>query len=131
MRRSHQREAILDYLRSTRRHPTAEDTFLAVRRRIPSISLATIYRNLGQLVTAGLARELPGRGQGKRFDADLEPHHHFICECCGKVEDVYPGLPSSVKEAMIKSIDHPVNEFRLQFYGLCTECEESKSREVQ
>ncbi len=130
MRRTAQREAILRYLNGTREHPNAEEAFEAVRREIPSISLATVYRNLARLVDEGLVRELPSGGHGKRYDAATEPHHHFFCTVCGKVEDVFPGLPSTVKEAMIRSIDRSVSQFRLQFYGLCPECVETREREV-
>lgn len=122
MHKTQQRQAILSFLKGTRSHPTAEQTFSAVRRELPQLSLGTVYRNLGKLVDEGLVRELPAGPQGRRYDAVLEPHHHFFCTRCGKVEDVHPGLPSTVKEAMIRSIDREVMEFRLQFFGLCQDC---------
>ncbi|MCB1162140.1 MAG: transcriptional repressor [Candidatus Krumholzibacteriia bacterium] len=124
MRHTRQRRAILQFLRGTRTHPTAEQTHAELRKELPTLSLGTVYRNLGKLVEEGLVRELrPGvRGAGSRYDAALEAHHHFFCTRCGKVEDVYPGLPSTVKEAMIRSIDRDVSEFRLQFFGICEDC---------
>jgi Fur family transcriptional regulator, peroxide stress response regulator len=129
MRRTQQREAILGFLKGTRAHPTAEQTHVAVRQGMPSLSLGTVYRNLGRLVGEGLVRELPAGPQGRRYDAVLEPHHHFFCTRCGKVEDVYPGLPSTVKEAMIRSIDREVTQFRLQFFGLCESCAQPANQE--
>jgi len=129
MRKTQQRQAILSFLKGTREHPTAEQTHAAVRQDVPSISLGTVYRNLGKLVDEGLVRALPAGPQGRRYDAVLEPHHHFFCIRCGKVEDVYPGLPSTVKEAMIRSIDREVSQFRLQFFGLCEDCAQPANQE--
>jgi Fur family peroxide stress response transcriptional regulator len=131
MRKTRQGAAILGFIQGTRVHPTAEQTHAALRGGMPKLSLGTVYRNLGQLVERGLVRELPAGPQGRRYDAVLEPHHHFFCTRCGKVEDVYPGLPSTVKEAMIRSIDREVTQFRLQFFGLCEGCAEIDNRNVR
>src|SRR5713226_5080679 len=79
------RRVVLDVLRSTESHPTAEWVHRVVRRRLPRVSLGTVYRNLRLLVGEGLVAEI--QGPHARFDANLEAHHHFTCVRCGRILD--------------------------------------------
>jgi hypothetical protein len=54
--------------------------------------------------------------------AQVEPQHHFFCARCGRVEEVYPDLPATVKQSMLSSIERNVRDVRLQFVGLCADC---------
>lgn len=121
-RRSRQRDAIAAYLQSVESHPTAEEVLRAVRKKVPSIGLATIYRNLEALVMDGLASRTM-HAEGARYDSRVDPHHHFICSRCGSVENVEP---SAEEEAFIKryqkmsgaSVERVVMEVR----GVCAGC---------
>src|SRR5947209_18710508 len=83
-----QRYAVMAFLMECKRHPTAAEIFEGVNRVDPRCSGATIYNNLRDLVQAGLVREVTMEGRAARFDAKGMRHHHFICDCCGDVEDV-------------------------------------------
>src|SRR6201998_1958231 len=83
-----QRYAVMAFLMECHRHPTAAEIFEAVNRMDPRSSRATTYNNLRDLVKAGLVREVAVEGRAARFDAKGMRHHHFICECCGSVEDI-------------------------------------------
>src|SRR5450759_1215901 len=86
---THQRIEIFREAARTGDHPDAETIFKRVRKRIPTISLDTVYRTLWMLNDMGLITTLgPQRGR-VRFDANASPHHHFICTKCGKVGDFY------------------------------------------
>ena len=80
-KRSRQREKVLDIVRSTKSHPTADWVFHEVRKELPNISLATVYRNLNLLAESGEISEVICDGQ-LRFDANKEEHFHFICKSC-------------------------------------------------
>src|SRR5882724_8147083 len=80
------RRVVLEVLRGTDAHPTAESVHRLVRRRLPRVSLGTVYRNLRLLVAEGLAAEIPG--PHARFDANMDAHHHFTCVRCGRIVDV-------------------------------------------
>src|SRR5262245_26786267 len=80
------RRAVLEVVRGTKTHPTAEEVHRLVTRRAPGVSLGTVYRNLRLLVDAGLLGELPG--PRARFDANTRAHHHFTCLRCGRIIDV-------------------------------------------
>src|SRR5438477_10965167 len=71
------RRVVLEVLRGSDAHPTAEFVHRLVRRRLPRVSLGTVYRNLRLLVAEGLAAEIPG--PHARFDAHMDAHHHFTC----------------------------------------------------
>jgi Fe2+ or Zn2+ uptake regulation protein len=92
-----QREAVFACLREAEGHPTAEQVFASVRRALPSISLATVYKALEALVEAGLAARLAGGPGPARYDGRGDAHYHLRCEATGEVFDLPlpydPGLP--------------------------------------
>jgi Fe2+ or Zn2+ uptake regulation protein len=84
-------------------HVTAEEVFQAVNRSEPRASRATIYNNLNALVKAGLVREVAVDGNAVRFDANVDRHHHFICDACGRLEDIGQfELPESTRSAVLE-----------------------------
>ena len=83
-----QRYAVMAFLMKHNRHPTAAEILEAVNRVDPRSSRGTTYNNLRDLVKAGLVREVAVEGRAARFGAEGKRHHHFICDRCGKVEDV-------------------------------------------
>ncbi len=70
-------------------HMTADEIYQKAKAEYPMLSPATVYRNMEQLVEAGLLSHLDLGGPSTRYDTNLEEHHHFVCEKCGKVIDVY------------------------------------------
>src|SRR5215467_2049835 len=88
LRSTPQRYAVMAFLMEQVGHPTAAEIFEAVNRVDPRSSRATIYNNLRDLVKAGLVREVAVEGRAARFDAKTIPHHHFVCDRCGNVEDI-------------------------------------------
>jgi Fe2+ or Zn2+ uptake regulation protein len=95
-----QRAAVFAYLRCANDHPTAEQVFAAVRRQLPHISLATIYKALEALVDAGLATRLPDTTGPARYDGRSEAHYHYRCERSGDVRD----LPLDYDEHLLDKI---------------------------
>src|SRR5688500_2570446 len=87
------RRVVLEVVRGTDSHPTAERVHEMVRRRLPRVSLGTVYRNLRLLVETGLVKELPG--PHARFDGNATDHHHFTCTECGRIVDVAGALARS------------------------------------
>jgi Fe2+ or Zn2+ uptake regulation protein len=115
-----QRYAVMASLMEQNRHPTAAEIFEAVNRMDPRSSRATIYNNLRDLVQAGLVREVAVEGRAARFDAKGMRHHHFICDRCGKVEDMeWYDVPQPRSGSLGKRI---LRECELIFRGLCTKC---------
>ena len=88
LRITNQRDVILSELRAVKSHPTADELYTQVRRRLPRVSLATVYRNLEWLSEQGLAKKIEVGGRQKRFDGDISDHYHVRCQKCGRVADV-------------------------------------------
>ena len=115
-----QRYAVMAFLMEQNTHPTAAEIFEAVNRADPRCSKATTYNNLRDLVQAGLVREVAIEGRAARFDAKGMRHHHFICDRCGKVEDIdWYEVPRLRSRSLGKRI---LRECELIFRGLCTKC---------
>lgn len=87
LRLTHQRLEILRELVGAKDHPSAETVFGRVRRRLPTISLDTVYRTLSTFDEVGLIMRVPVTGDQGRFDADTSPHHHFVCSRCKSIYD--------------------------------------------
>lgn len=87
LRLTHQRLEILRELVGAKDHPSAETVFGRVRRRLPTISLDTVYRTLSTFDDLGLIMRVPVTGDQGRFDADTSPHHHFVCSRCRSIYD--------------------------------------------
>lgn len=127
IRKSKQRDVILEVLKRTRSHPTADWIYQEVRKSLPKISLGTVYRNLKLLKERGEILELHyGDGQS-RFDGTPENHYHFNCQVCGRVYDVEEPLKKDMEKDLAKKLGFIVTHHRVEFYGFCTECREQAS----
>ena len=117
------RDAILDCVRSTTAHPSADWVFEHVKAQVPDISLATVYRNLALFKEQGLIQSLGTVKGVERFDGNTEPHVHFICTGCGAVVDLPQiSVPEELNEAVSRSSGGRVDSCQLSFTGLCGEC---------
>src|SRR5271165_3997207 len=112
-----QRYGVMAFLMEHTGHPTAAEIFEAVNRLDPRSSRATTYDNLRDLVQVGLVREVAVEGRAARFDATGTPHHHFICDRCGNVEDIeWYEVPMPDSGLLNKQV---IRECELIFRGLC------------
>jgi len=112
---------VYETLKASTEHPTAEMVFLEVRKTLPKISLGTVYRNLGVLKEQGLIFEIPGPHHTMHYDANLEPHAHFICEECGTIVDVWDcRKPSCRGKDQLQGF--VVQHWNVEFRGLCQDC---------
>jgi Fur family transcriptional regulator, ferric uptake regulator len=124
LRMTEQRQALLDELKSARNHPSADQLYELVRKRLPRISLGTVYRNLDLLSEQGLVRKMELGGQ-MRFDADLTHHCHVRCERCGRVDDVDCDSPEHLKQAFTAPNGYRITGHRFEWMGVCPECQQA------
>ena len=117
------RDAILNCVRNTDTHPSAEWVFEHVKAEMPDISLATVYRNLSLFKDQQLIVSLGTVKGVERFDGNTHPHVHFICTQCGAILDL-PGIsiPEELNTAVTLSSGGRVDSCQLSFTGLCGEC---------
>jgi Fe2+ or Zn2+ uptake regulation protein len=121
-RKTKQKEAILEVLRGTCSHPTADWIYNEVKKEIPNISLGTVYRNLRLLCQSGEILELDLCGTLSRFDARMDNHYHFRCENCGRVFDVDEPVNKKVDGRVARKTGFTVIYHRLEFRGFCLDC---------
>ena len=117
------RDAILQCVRSTDAHPSADWVFEHVKEQVPDISLATVYRNLALFKDQGLITSLGTVKGVERFDGNTDPHVHFICTQCGAVMDLPQiSVPEELNSAVAQSSGGRVDNCQLSFTGICGEC---------
>ena len=123
-RETRQREAILNVLRQTDAHPTADLIYEEVRKVIPNISKGTIYRNLKVLRDMGEISELNLSGTVSRYEGRQENHYHFRCEICGRVFDLDEPVNNELNKRVARRTGFEVSYHQLEFRGLCRECQQ-------
>lgn len=122
MRMTDQRILILKILRSTKSHPTADWIYQEARKEMPNISLGTVYRNLRILAEAGEIIEMEYGSRYSRYDGNTDNHYHFKCRKCEKTYDVDVDLEKNLDKLVEDSLGAVIEEHRLEFYGVCKDC---------
>ena len=121
---SKQRETILNILKKSYSHPTADEIFEEAKLLLPNISLATVYRNLDELVKNKLIKKIPTNSSKDRYDLPKSKHLHAICSSCGKVQDI--DINFSVKELekqVFTQCKMECNSENIIINGVCKDCQ--------
>jgi len=120
VRPSMQRLAILDYIASTKSHPTADQLYVELKKSMPTLSRMTVYNTLNLLADVGAIVTLDVDNRNRRFDANNSLHAHFICTKCGKVSDLVIESPDSIERNIPK--DARIDYIKLFYLGICNNC---------
>lgn len=119
---THQRRVVYEAVVASHGHHSPEKIYATVRRKIPSISLATVYNNLRLFVEHGLLREVTPHASTLLVDGNLEPHHHLVCSRCKSVQDIegdFIDLERISRQVPAGfDLTHPV----VEVFGLCSCC---------
>ena len=130
MKRSVQREAILDVLRSVKSHPTAEELHAMLTETMPHLSLATVYRNLEQFSNAGLVQKVDCGGELRRFDGNVAVHPHQRCPECGRVSDVEDSRLTKLQNEIEKLLPAlGCRTLRIELSGVCQHCHAAQNKQ--
>ena len=117
------RDAILDYLRKSKAHPSAETIYTDLKAEIPDLAMGTVYRNLTLFKEKGMVSSVATVSGVERFDANTDPHVHFICQGCDAVIDLNDmEVPEALSQLAAKCCGGSVDGCQLSFTGLCHEC---------
>jgi len=119
---THQRMEIFREVAMSEHHPNAEKIYKSVRRRLPSLSLDTVYRTLWSLLDLGLITTLGPPRKTVRFDANMDLHHHFVCTKCGMTCDLYNKNLDRLKIPESEEIFETVQRTQVEVSGICMKC---------
>src|SRR5438445_7177050 len=117
-----QREAVLFAIQGSEHHPTASDVFAAARKRLPSISFATVYNSLRYLKQAGLIREISFGDGASRYDRETDRHDHAICSNCGKLVDFDLPQTAELLRLAARKSRFKAESVHLTLVGVCPDC---------
>lgn len=117
------RDAILAFLKNTDVHPSAEAVYAGLKETMPDISLGTVYRNLALFKEQGLIQSLGSVNGVERFDANTEPHVHFVCTGCGQIRDLHEmQVPRQLSDQAASLSHATIRQCQLTFTGECEGC---------
>ena len=119
---THQRQVIYEAVVASHGHHSPEDIYTAVRRRIPSVSLATVYNNLRLFIKCGLLREVTPHASTLRVDGNLESHHHLVCSRCKSVQDIEGELIDLKRLFRHLPDGFDLSQPLIEVFGLCRRC---------
>lgn len=126
---SRQRQAIIDFLKTRKDHPTAEIIYNNIREQYPNISMGTVYRNLKLLSENGTILKINLEGDSTHFDGFTHPHFHFFCKECKSLLDIEidPDSIYSINKIAQEHFDGIIESQISVFYGTCKSCQISHS----
>lgn len=128
-RYSYKREAILNCVRGTKTHPSADWVFSQLKPVIPDLSLGTVYRNLNLFKQQGLVASVGVVNGLERFDSETQPHVHFICDECGAVIDLKEiTIPEEAFQKAGSGIGARVTGCEINLHGVCPACAEREAK---
>ncbi|MBF0586304.1 transcriptional repressor [Prosthecochloris sp. N3] len=121
-RYSPQRERLYQVLSGTDTHPTANWLYDQLKKEFPSLSLGTVYRNLGILIEQGKAKKIDAGSTFDRYEAKTTPHYHLICRTCGKIIDIEENVFPELVDTMRHKTCFDIDGYRIDFFGTCRTC---------
>jgi len=129
LKRSDQREAILDVFLRSERHLSVDDLFQLVRKRHPEVGRTTVYRTLKLFQAAGLASELQFEGKS-RFEREYKRQHHdhFICRSCGDIIEFSSPEIERLQDEIAAELKFEIDGHRHQIFGRCRRCARGVAR---
>lgn len=122
MRNTRQRAAVLAALHQMDAHPTADQIFREVRKKLPHISLGTVYRTLDLLEQEGMIRVLDFGPRRRRYDIATDHHAHVVCVACGRIVDAPAPAPTAQVQSISVATGFRITGHRTEWYGYCPDC---------
>ena len=129
MRLTTQRQVILEELSKVKSHPTANEVYDMVRKRLPRIGLGTVYRNLELMADSGVILKIEVGGTQKRFDATTENHYHVRCTECDRVNDIDIPVQQDINASASQASKYEILGHHIEFSGICEHCQKKSTLE--
>ena len=124
MKFSKQRQIILNEVMNSHIHPTADSIYTSLKKDNPGLSLGTVYRNLSKLTENGFISKLSIPNQSDRYDKNIKPHAHLICEKCNNIYDVESETISKFINDLSNEENLSITNYDIVLQGICNSCKE-------
>ena len=124
LKRTNQRDLILDVFLTSEKHVSSEELYRKVRERDPSIGFTTVYRTLKLLTECGIAREAQFGDGYTRYEPNLNQghHDHLICVECGGLTEFYSEQLEHIQDEVIRRHGFQMVDHSLRIWGICKRC---------
>ena len=128
LKKSRQRNELLNILSVKNYHPTAEKLYIRVKEKLPNVGIASIYRNLDQLCRINMISKIDVPNKPARYDGNTEKHHHVVCETCGKMTDITFNF-DIMNNSRINELlpDYKLTGYSIKLRGICGNCKKTSS----
>ena len=123
MKYSKQRQLILKTLEKNVVHPTAEYIYELVKKELPTISLATVYRNLNLLADNKIIKKIDGLSDSTHYDHNTHKHYHFLCTKCNKIFDIDEATIGNIVNKVEENTNFKITQHEVSLKGICHECQ--------
>lgn len=120
---THQRQVLFEVLKSMPGHPSPEDVYARVKKQIPSISLATVYKNIHLFFKSGIFREVSPHHGSLRVELNSRPHHHLVCTVCKSISDIDEDAVGVPQKPSILPGGFLAERFSIDILGRCSSCQ--------
>ncbi|HEX3435792.1 MAG TPA: Fur family transcriptional regulator [Pseudacidobacterium sp.] len=124
---THQRQILFEVLGNMHGHPSPEEVYARVKRRIPSISLATVYKNIHLFLESGIFREVSLHHGSLRVETNSKPHHHLVCTSCKSITDIDADELGLSEKTGTLSGGFQAHRYSVDVLGICAECQQKTS----
>jgi len=120
-----QRRTVFAMILDRQDHPTADQVYEQVRRRLPTISRTTVYRVLDSLVGLGLITKICHPGSAARFDPKVHRHHHLVCLYCERIMDLEEQRLNRIAWPDVRRYGFEIRDYHIHFRGVCAGCRQA------
>jgi Fur family transcriptional regulator, peroxide stress response regulator len=120
---THQRQVLYEVMRGMSGHPSPEEIYAKVKRKVPSISLATVYKNVHLFVESGVLREVSLHHGSQRVEMNVEEHHHLVCSKCKAITDIDEKSLGALPKRKKLAGGFLVERYSVDVIGLCAKCQ--------
>ena len=122
---THQRQVLFETMKTILGHPSPEEVYARVKRKVPAISLATVYKNIHLFVESGVFREVSMHHGSVRVEMNGDPHHHMVCSMCRKITDVGEKELGLVAKRSRLPGGFLVERYAVDVIGICAKCQKA------
>ena len=121
---THQRQVLYEGMQGVSGHPSPEEVYARVKKKIPSISLATVYKNIHLFVESGVLREVSLHHGSQRVEMNVEEHHHLVCSKCKSIADIDEKVLGTLPKRKKLADGFLVERYAVDVIGLCAKCQQ-------